>query len=455
MESQTRPTRILRIGVVLGGKLVEERLIRKRETVTLGQSAKATFAVPMPELPKKLALFELTSSGYVLNLPDAMDGRISDGDRVYTLAELRQGGAAQPGPRGLSALPLGDHLRGKVTLGELTLLFQFVTPPPPVAKPQLPASVRAGRRVDPYLAATVLLSAALHVGFVLYARSSEDDKRVQSPTVAYEHSFSPPPIVRLPPPPKVPDTRLPGPGITAPNLPPSDPIGHDATAHQPSHVRHDTPTPESDDARKARVSGEVASNVVLDVLGRRTRSGAGILIPGDDRNTSIDVKKALDAANAEKRRWSTTAERGGDTTTQEAPGRKIVIGGPADTVKTGEKKEKDIPIVVPGKPIPPSPTDIPYVTQVAAKIRSAYLGGLRGCFEDGTKQHADMGGRVEIEIEIGPMGTVTHASMASSELEDPRTERAMASFARSWSFGRPPGGDSITITFPFVFHAPK
>ena len=42
--------KVLRVGVILGGKIVEERLIRTRETVTIGQSAKNTFSIPAPEL---------------------------------------------------------------------------------------------------------------------------------------------------------------------------------------------------------------------------------------------------------------------------------------------------------------------------------------------------------------------------------------------------------------------
>jgi hypothetical protein len=32
--------RILRIGVILGGKIIEERLLRNRQTITVGQSQK-------------------------------------------------------------------------------------------------------------------------------------------------------------------------------------------------------------------------------------------------------------------------------------------------------------------------------------------------------------------------------------------------------------------------------
>ena len=40
--------KILRIGVILGDKIVEERLVRERGPVSIGQSAKNTFAVPAP-----------------------------------------------------------------------------------------------------------------------------------------------------------------------------------------------------------------------------------------------------------------------------------------------------------------------------------------------------------------------------------------------------------------------
>ena len=42
--------RILRIGVLLGGKIVEERLIRERSSVTIGQSMKNTFSIPVEGL---------------------------------------------------------------------------------------------------------------------------------------------------------------------------------------------------------------------------------------------------------------------------------------------------------------------------------------------------------------------------------------------------------------------
>src|SRR5262245_13981248 len=104
--------KILRIGVILGGKIVEERLIRSRENVTIGQSAKNSFAIPAPELPRSWTLFQLMSGNYYLNLAEGMDGRLSDGTQVQTLAQLKQMGIARPVGGGYQ-VPLSESARGK------------------------------------------------------------------------------------------------------------------------------------------------------------------------------------------------------------------------------------------------------------------------------------------------------------------------------------------------------
>lgn len=162
-------TRALRIGVLLGGKIVEERLIRERIDVSIGQSAKATFSIPLEELPRQLAVFEVKDDRYVLNFTQKMDGRLSDGDKVMTLEQAKTGGAVRHDDHW--SLKLSSQARGKISLGELTLLFQFVSAPPIQPRPQLPHSVRGTfvDRIDPRLSVIVAASIAVHFGLMLYA----------------------------------------------------------------------------------------------------------------------------------------------------------------------------------------------------------------------------------------------------------------------------------------------
>jgi hypothetical protein len=171
MRAMTLP-KILRIGIIQGGKIVEERLVRKRESVTVGQSTKNSFVIPTEALPKSFTLFELLGNGgYALNFSDGMDGRISLGDQVLPLPQCKQGLAQRRGH--LWQLPLNDRARGKVVVGDATILFQFVAPPPPQPRPQLPPSVRGSvsQTLDWFLIAILGLSLIGHFGFVAYLRT--------------------------------------------------------------------------------------------------------------------------------------------------------------------------------------------------------------------------------------------------------------------------------------------
>ena len=133
--------KILRIGIIQGGRIVEERLVRKRENITIGQSAKNMFVVPSEALPRNWLLFEASGSQYVAHFSDGMDARIAVGNEIISLSQLKQTGKIQK--KGASwPLPLDERSRGKISLADMTILFQFVTPPPPQPRPQLPASVR-------------------------------------------------------------------------------------------------------------------------------------------------------------------------------------------------------------------------------------------------------------------------------------------------------------------------
>ena len=83
------------------------------------------------------------AAGYVAHFSDGMDARIAVGNEIISLSQLKQTGKIQK--RASWVLPLDERSRGKITLGDMTILFQFVTPPPAQPRPQLPASVR-GRR---------------------------------------------------------------------------------------------------------------------------------------------------------------------------------------------------------------------------------------------------------------------------------------------------------------------
>ncbi|MBI5499419.1 MAG: AgmX/PglI C-terminal domain-containing protein [Deltaproteobacteria bacterium] len=170
---QANVPKVLRIGVIQGARIIEERIIRLRETVTVGQSEKNHFVTPHASVPGRFPLFELRPGGpkgdqYFLTIAPEMSGRVAfpaaDGG-VMDLAAIRASKKALPGSRG-TQVALTEDCKGKVVIGDTTMLFQFVVPPPIQPRPQLPASVRGGwiARLDGGFMYSLGAAFAIHVG---------------------------------------------------------------------------------------------------------------------------------------------------------------------------------------------------------------------------------------------------------------------------------------------------
>ena len=122
---------------------MKDEILRTRETVSVGTSERNRFVVSGEALPSRFELFQLVRDDYVLNFTERMSGRVALPGGIETLDQLRAtGGARRAGA--YWQVKLSDASRGKLVLGDTTLLFQFVTPPIPAPKPQLPAAVRGG-----------------------------------------------------------------------------------------------------------------------------------------------------------------------------------------------------------------------------------------------------------------------------------------------------------------------
>jgi len=163
--ADSRDHKILRIGLIQNGKIVEERLLRRRESVTVGQSPRNTFVISsVAGFPKTYPLFEMKAGRYSLNFRSGMNGKVSVGDSVHDFKTLRAQKVARKKGEGY-VLSLSEKSRGKVVIGDVVVLFQFVTPPPPPSKLQLPAALKGslGQRMEWPFITSLLVSFALQV----------------------------------------------------------------------------------------------------------------------------------------------------------------------------------------------------------------------------------------------------------------------------------------------------
>src|SRR5438132_31120 len=135
--------KILRVALIQGAKITEDRSLKRRGNVTVGQDPRNTFVVPVSNLPSSFTLFEFLNGVYSLVFTEQMDGKVKVGDSDLSFSALREQNLAKR--RGnVWVLALGDQMKGRVAVGEVSLLFQFVTPPPEPPRPELPPTIKGG-----------------------------------------------------------------------------------------------------------------------------------------------------------------------------------------------------------------------------------------------------------------------------------------------------------------------
>src|SRR5574341_1334780 len=66
----------LRGGAILGGKIVEERVLAPRQTVTVGSAARNTIVLKQPGLPESVTLLSWSGDQYHLHFGEGAVGNV-------------------------------------------------------------------------------------------------------------------------------------------------------------------------------------------------------------------------------------------------------------------------------------------------------------------------------------------------------------------------------------------
>jgi hypothetical protein len=453
-QSQPGPRpRILRIGVLLGGKIVEERLIRERTAVTIGQSMKNTFSIPIEGLPLEFTLFALDENKYYLRFLSKMDGRLSDGGgQVNTLDALKGRGSQNHGD--YFQVPLGDNARGKLQLGDLTILFQFVTEPPRQPKPMLPASVRGtfADRFDPRL--SVILGASIigHFAIVIIALIADVDTGGSMAERAYNLTFKQDTYqvdVTPPTPPVVAEAGS-GAGSAVPEKKPEKTIPSTKPAKAPDGGRSEKDNVAMQEEQAARfadlLTGEGEKGTSEGDMSKRR--------PGADLGQQIsDVKEGGKTVAI-----GGGAGRGsrGDGDPRVGTGSGPKITGPTGTESAGggkgEEKAPSGRISVSDKQTFDESTLTPDI--VLSKIQSAYMAGLKRCYKEYLKKEASARGKVQLSLTINETGRTVKGK--ASQFPADEVNSCISNLMGSWRFPIPKDKDgepteaSFAITLQLI-----
>ena len=160
--------KLLRIGVVQDNKVIKDDLNWDRTGITVGRSTKNTFVVPAVNIPKRFPLFIVKKGRYFLQFTDNMTGKVSFDGTLQTLQQLKKSGTAVR--RGAAwVLLISETNRGKITIDNVSFLFQFVDRPLIPRPANVSFKPRLIEEGDPVFYGFLSLSAALAVCLCIYS----------------------------------------------------------------------------------------------------------------------------------------------------------------------------------------------------------------------------------------------------------------------------------------------
>jgi TonB family protein len=455
---QLKPSgpKVLRIGIIQGGKIVEERVLRKRETVTVGSSEKNHFVVHTDGMPARFELFQLAGNDYILNFTEMMTGRVGLPGGVQDLTQMRQSGAAR-NAGAYYQVKINDNSRGKVVMGNTTLLFQFVLPPTVQPRPQLPAATRAGfvRSIDWLFTAFMVFTFMSMFGFIVYLENADwpiDEGLAAVPEDVAKIIFEEPP----PPPEKV---EQPEEGKSEEE---SAPKAEEKKAEKPKEQAPGPEKPKDEgqevadkSARIAQEATQAAEALIVGALSADTGGALADVLAGgavtgnaqDILSQAMGVGVAKSASGGDLRQRAGGGTSGvaglGSLARKEGTANAVGEGGAVTerAVRGSVKTERGDEVGGAGE----------FDSNLVVSTIKTRIRAIQMCYEQQLRRNPTLAGKVTIEFTIQPRGNVTDVHVKENSTNDPAVATCVANTVGGFRFNPGPQGGSVTYSYPFVF----
>ena len=431
--------KVLRIGLVQSGRVIEERIIKQRTHVTVGPNEKNMFVVTAGNLPASFRLFELVGNDYCLNFLEGMTGRVALPTGISDLSVLK--GQARRTQQGAYQIRLTEDSRGKVVVDDTTFLFQFVAPPPIQPRPQLPVSVtRGATSIDWPTTMIAAFSFLLHFSAIGAIYSEWLD-----PVVDYDVNISSllDSVKSLPPPPPIEEpTEKPDEQAPADNKPAEAPKAAKAGG-APGKAGA------MSNAQAAALSNQL-EQMEMATLGALSGAGPateGVLKTGEVPTGALD-KAAASSAGVGVGGLS-LGGGGGAIRPGSAGGGLGTIGstGPGGGTGSGSVQEVKGPK---GNASTGAANVSGGQVSNAARVVAGMRAGFRNCYNRALAQNPDVEGRIALSIRVGPGGEVQGVTAAPSGNLPDSVVSCVKARAQAAQFDPPQGGLAV-IQVPVTF----
>ncbi len=438
-KTQSSSAKALHVGVVREGRFIEDRRFEGEIDITIGTAEKNTFALPLSTLPAVLPLFMHKQGKLLLQFDEKARGKLTYRGKELELSDCRKQGLAVP-HAGFFELPLGDDARGRITIGEVSFVFNFAPPPPVAPKPVLPKEARGTiwNVTDHTFFSILMVSLVLHACAIA--------------------------------------------AISRRDLPPDDAAMEDI----PGSLRRAAHPGEAARGRAAQGRGEArrgaggeeggqergeegrASQGLRRAQGRRAEGG-GAEGPGQDPGLGSGRgragrsptcwRRAAASRMTSARRWRARAgvaiatEAGGGARRGEGAAQAESIGGIATSgggnVKLREKQD----VAVHGSVSSDGDAEVESDSvdkDALARFIKMRIGGIRNCYESQLKRSPNLRGKLVVRFTIGTLGQVIEVSIDSDTIGSDDVASCVMRQVKLWRFPFKPPSDT-PVSFPFLF----
>lgn len=170
---EPKVAKVLRVAVIVDELVCDEVHQHAAGSISVGSDYRSDMVLFGAHAPLRHPLFDYRAGAYVLDLPANVRGKVSMGGKSFTIGSLRKRFAAGDKLR----VKLSPRAKGKLLIGDSTILFQFTAPKP--LPPRLPFPVQFKPRFDQMWGSRELSTMAVSVltlgTYFTWAASTEYD----------------------------------------------------------------------------------------------------------------------------------------------------------------------------------------------------------------------------------------------------------------------------------------
>ncbi|MDP1919634.1 MAG: AgmX/PglI C-terminal domain-containing protein [Myxococcales bacterium] len=439
MATAPAPGKNLRIALIQGSKITEDRTFKRRVPVTVGQDAKNTLVVPVSNLPSSFTLFELVNNQYALVFKAGMEGKVTVNGAELTLQQAREKGLAKSRGDAL-VLPLTDASKGRVALGEVSVLFQFVTPPPEPKREELPLTIKGNflSQIDHFFFLCLAASVFVHFSGATFiaCQPIPEEKELSLDELPDRFVKAMMPVEVKKPEPK-------------PEVAKGDEKKEEKKEEKVAEGEKKEKAATSNE-KKAELQARVAKSGLLKIIGAAgSGEGAFADVLGSSNGVG-DVASALSGAGGVNMATADALAAGGPKGSGTGSAADIGSLGTAGAGKV-DLAEKG-PAAIRGKVADAAP-EVESADIDRNKLNAFLRGRIRaiqGCYEKELKRNPNLKGKVVVRFSITTGGRAAEIEIEQDTLGNDAVGSCIKTVIRGWVFPFKPDSD-VSVAYPFVF----